>query len=96
MAESEEEYEGESSEWGVSLVTADEICCFSRFDVLLDNEALLNIFNNAELLTDLRKSESTIRVSGIQQGGGVRVDREGELCLSRHKSTQGRRSDMIT
>ena len=79
MAESDEEYEGESSQWGVALVTADEICCFSRFDVLLDNEASLNIFNNAELLTDLRKSESIIRVSRIQQGGGVSVDREGEF-----------------
>ena len=79
VEESDEEYEGESSEWGVALVTGDEICCFSRFDVLLDNEASLNIFNNAELLTDLRKSQSTIRVSGIQQGGGVSVDREGEF-----------------
>ena len=77
VAESDEDYEGESSEWGIALVTGDEICCFSTYDVLLDNEASLNIFNNAELLTDLRKSESTIRVSGIQQGGGVSVDREG-------------------
>ena len=79
VAESDEEYEGESSEWGVAPVTADEICCFSRFDVLLDNEASLNIFNNAELLTDLRKSESTIRVSGIHKGGGVSVDRAEEF-----------------
>ena len=53
VAESDEDNEGESSEWGIALVTGDEICCFSRNDVLLDNEASLNIFNNAVLLTDL-------------------------------------------
>ena len=79
MAESDDEYEGEPSEWGVALLASDEICCFSRFDVLLDNEASLNIFSNADLLTDLRKSGTTIRVSGIQQGGGVKVDHEGEF-----------------
>ena len=79
VAESDDEYEGEPSEWGVALLASDEICCFSRFDVLLDNEASLNIFSNADLLTDLRKSGTTIRVSGIQQGGGVKVDHEGEF-----------------
>ena len=60
-------------------MAADEVCCFSRFDVLLDNEASLNIFSNADLLTDVRKFERTIKVSGIQQGAGVSVDREGEF-----------------
>ena len=39
----------------------------------------MNNFNNEELLTDVRKAEKSIRVSGIQQGGGVSVDREGEF-----------------
>ena len=60
-------------------MAADEVCCFSRFDVLLDNEASLNVFSNADLLTDVRKSERSIKVSGIQQGAGVSVDREGEF-----------------
>ena len=77
--ESDSDYEGEPGEWGVALVATDEKCCFSRYDVLLDNEASLNIFNNADLLTDIRKSERSIKVSGIQVGGGVSVDREGEF-----------------
>ena len=54
MAESDSEYKGESSEWGIALVTAVERCCFTQYDVLLENEASLNIFKNAELLTDVR------------------------------------------
>ena len=79
VAESDSEYKGESSEWGIALVTAVERCCFTQYDVLLDNEASLNIFKNAELLTDVRKTERSINVSGIQQGGGVCVNREGEF-----------------
>ena len=52
---------------------------FSKFDVLLDNEASLNIFSNKELLTGIRKSERQIKVSGIEAGGGVSVDREGDF-----------------
>ena len=70
VAESDEEYEGESSEWG-----ADKICCFSRFDVLLNNEASLNIFNNgvdnsSEWNPIRRKGErrSTRGVRGIRHG----------------------------
>ena len=77
--ESDSEYEGETSEWGVALVATEEKCLFSRYDVLLDNEASLNIFSNRDLLTDVRKSDKTVRVSGIEQGGGVSVDREGNF-----------------
>ena len=52
---------------------------FSKYDVLLDNEASLNIFSNKELLTGIRKSERQIKISGIEAGGGVSVDREGEF-----------------
>ena len=55
------------------------MCCFTKFDVLLDNEASLNIFSNLDLLTDVNKSDKTVRVSGIEQGGGVSVDREGNF-----------------
>ena len=77
--ESDSEYEGETSEWGIALVATEEMCCFTKFDVLLDNEASLNIFSNLELLTDVRKSDKTVRVSGIEQGSGVSVDREGNF-----------------
>ena len=73
MTESDSEYEGETSEWGIALVATEDIYCFTRYDVLLDNEASLNIFSNKDLLTDVRKSE-TVRVSG-----SVSVDREGNF-----------------
>ena len=79
VTESDSEYEGETSEWGVALVATEEICCFTRFDVLLGDEASLNIFSNKDLLTDAMKSDKTVRVSGIEQGGGVSVDREGNF-----------------
>ena len=47
--------------------------------MLLDNEASLNIFSNKDLLTGIRRAERTIKVSGIQSGDGVTVDREGEF-----------------
>ena len=69
----------EQDEWGLALVASGEKCCFSRYDVLLDNEASLNIFNNAELLTGIRKAERSIKVGGIQLGTSVTVDREGDF-----------------
>ena len=74
MTESDSEYEGETSEWGIALVATEDIYCFTRYDVLLDNEASLNIFSNKDLLTDVRKSDKTVRVSG-----SVSVDREGNF-----------------
>lgn len=52
---------------------------FSQYDVLLDNEASLNIFKNKDLLKGIRKAERAIKVSGIEAGGGVTVDCEGEF-----------------
>ena len=77
--ESDSEYEGEVSEWGIALVAAQEVCCFTKYDVLLDNEASLNIFSNKDLLTDVRVTDKKVRVTGIEQRGGVSVDQEGNF-----------------
>lgn len=79
IEEPEGDDESERDEWGVALVASVERCSFSRYDVLLDNEASLNIFNNTELLTGLRKASKSIKVSGIQEGVGVSVDRERDF-----------------
>ena len=71
--------ESGQDEWGIALVATAEKCHFSRFDVLLDNEASLNIFNNSALLTGLRKAQKPIKVSGIELGAGVTVDHEGDF-----------------
>ena len=56
-------------------MTASEVCLFSQYDDLLDNEASLNIFSNKDLLTGIRRAERTIKVSGVQSGEGVTVYR---------------------
>ena len=68
--------DSDDSEWGVALVASEEKCCFTRYDVLLDNEASLNIFSNSSLLTDIRKATRPVKVSGIRSerrsGRGIR------------------------
>ena len=69
----------DSDDYDVALITTVESCLFSRYDMLLDNEASLNNFSNGDLLTCLRKSDRTIYVGGIQLGEGVAVDEEGDF-----------------
>ena len=69
----------DSDDYDVALVTTAETCLFSRYDILLDNEASLNNFNDADLLTGLRKSEKQINVGDIQVGGEVAVTQEGDF-----------------
>ena len=77
--EDDSDDDSREGDWGVALVASCERCLFTEFDVLLDNEASLNIFNNKDLLTRIRKAERSIKVSGIQTGEGVIVDSEGDF-----------------
>ena len=52
---------------------------FTKFDVLLDNEASLNIFSNQELPTDVRIARKSVTVSGIDRSGSVEVLEEGDF-----------------
>ena len=104
-AEPDSDDDGGEGEWGIALVASSERCMFTQYDVLLDNEASLNIFHNKNLLTGLRKAEHSIKVSGIQAGEGVTVDSEGEFgefgtvfyrCIGQRSIVRisgGRRSD---
>jgi hypothetical protein len=57
---------------------SDGTILFSQHHVLLDNQASVNIFNNANLLTDIGKSQKTIVLNGVQNdASGVTVSREG-------------------
>ena len=48
--------------------------------MLLDNQASVNIFCNASLLSYIRKSLNAILLNGVQLGAaGVRVDQEGDF-----------------
>jgi hypothetical protein len=63
--------------------TVDVTCCaqglaaLSPCDVLLDNQATASVFSNAELLTNIRKGKSRVRVTGM--GGSVETDQVGDL-----------------
>jgi hypothetical protein len=53
---------------------------FSKYDVLFDNEASINIFSNRNLLTGVRAAEKKVMVGGIQRGAsGVKVTEQGEF-----------------
>jgi hypothetical protein len=70
----------EQDEWDLALVTNVHNVFFSKYDVLLDNEASLNIFSNRNLLTGVRDAEKKVMVGGIQRGAsGVKVTEEGEF-----------------
>jgi hypothetical protein len=84
-----EEEEQQADEWDLALVTSEEKVFFSQHDILLDNEASINIFQNRDLLTGVRESEKTLLLGGIQRGAaGVRVTKEGNFKVyydSRHR-----------
>lgn len=69
----------DGSDYDVALVVTSELCFFSHYDVLLDNEASLNIFSNLKLLTGLRRAEKSVSVGGTQLGGAVTVNEEGDF-----------------
>jgi hypothetical protein len=53
---------------------------FSEHDILLDNEASLNIFRSKKLLNGIRESKRKVLLGGIQSGAsGVRGTQEGEF-----------------
>ena len=78
-SEPDSDDESHGGGWVIALVTSSERCLFTQYDVLLDNEASLNIFSNKDLLTGIRKAEHSIKVSGTQTGGSVTVDSEGDF-----------------
>ena len=55
-----------------------ETAMYTKYDVLLDNEASLNIFSNRNLLRDVRRSARTIVMTGVEaNSAGTVVDTEG-------------------
>ena len=74
--------EGDESidEWDVALVAGHESCLFSRFEILLDNQASLNVFSNIDLLRNVREADVSVTMTGIQLGAeGIRVDQVGDF-----------------
>jgi hypothetical protein len=76
-SEGEEE---ELEEWGSALIAIQKTCLFSKYELLLDNQASLNIFGNKDLLINVRSAEKSIALRGIQSGAkAVRLDKLGDF-----------------
>ena len=72
--------ESDDDEWEIANVTATETCFFSKYDVLLDNEASLNVFRNRDLVRNIRRSARSITMHGVENGSnGVSIELEGEF-----------------
>ena len=77
------------NEWNTALVMdgkdeqevkAQDVCLFSKHEVLLDNEASLSVFSNSELLVNMRQSRRTVTMKGVQNDKeGVRISTEGDF-----------------
>ena len=62
----------------LSTTESNETALFTRYDVLLDNEASLNIFRDKELLTNVRTSDRLVKMKGVEnESNGVLVTEEG-------------------
>ena len=69
-----------TDEWEMANVTGSHACFFTRFEVLLDNEASLNVFENRELLKNVRRSTLPIVLRGVESNSkGVTVELEGDF-----------------
>ena len=57
-----------------------ETVLFSRDDVLLDNQASVNVFCNRKLLRNVRRSDKDVILDGFQSGvDGVKINQEGDF-----------------
>ena len=77
---SEDEYDEEEEENETAYVTSCEKVLFSRYDVLLDSQASVNVFSNRNLLKNVRESDRHIVLNGVQAGAdGVSINLEGDF-----------------
>ena len=77
--EFQEDTEDDQNEWNSAFVTTSErLVLFSRYEILLDNEASLNVFRDPELLSDIGKARRKVIMKGVQSGAqGVEITCEG-------------------
>ena len=79
-AEESEEEASLPDEWDVTLIAKEERILFTKYELLLDNQSSVDIVGNEELITNKRKAEKPITMSGIQLGAKpVIVDTIGDF-----------------
>ena len=68
------DYEDEEHYDEAAYVTTAAAAMFTREDVLLDSQASVNVFCNAELLKDIGSSNKEITLQGVQAGvSGIKI-----------------------
>ena len=78
--ESEDEIDEDEEVFETAYVTGCKKVLFSRFDVLLDSQASVNVFCNRNLLRNVRESDRHIVLNGVQAGAdGVTIKQEGDF-----------------
>ena len=62
---------------GIEVVAANKTTLLDEYDVLCDNQATINVFNNKKLLQNIRTIDEGVTVSGV--GGSLDLTMMGEL-----------------
>lgn len=63
-----------------AYVTTNEAAMFTREDVLLDSQASVNVFCNADLITNIKPADKDITLQGVDAGAkGISICKEGEF-----------------
>ena len=79
-AATEEDIDEDDGTVESAFVASEEVVLFSKSHVLLDNQASINVFCDANLLTNIRRSKHGILLNGVQaEAEAVRVDMEGDF-----------------
>ena len=74
------DYEDEEHYDEAAYVTPAEAAMFTREDVLLDSQASVNVFCNADLITNIKLADKDITLQGVDAGAkGINICEEGEF-----------------
>jgi hypothetical protein len=77
--EYQEDTEDDQNEWNSAFIATSEChALFSCYEILLDNEASLNVFRDSELLSNIRRAKRKVVMKGVQSAAqGVEITSEG-------------------
>jgi hypothetical protein len=72
--------ENETAYMTTDVIVSLERVLFAADEVLIDSQASVNVFKSKHLLRNIRKSQRSIVLNGVQSGAsGVSIDLEGDF-----------------
>jgi hypothetical protein len=72
--------ENETAYMTTDVIVSLERVLFAADEVLIDSQALVNVFKSKHLLRNIRKSQRSILLKGVQsEASGVSIDLEGDF-----------------